>query len=130
VIGGVIQLLKRPIAVWVIFGYSVIVAVIAIWAAIPIWLAMPGTPGADVRDEYGVLGLAVSLIPASILLLAGLSLFMLKRWTAWLFGLNVLIFISSIYVDTSALLISTFWLTAATAVFAYTIWLRYRGVLL
>jgi len=113
--------------VWVIFGYSIIVAAVASWAAASIALVQPETSGTTPRAEYGALGLIVSLIPASILLLGALSLFMLKKWAIWLFGMNALIVAWSLYLTPSSN--GLFWLVIALATCLYTIYLRHRGAL-
>jgi hypothetical protein len=119
----------RPIAVWAIFGYSVIAIAAAGFATVSVWMAEPGTPTYTVRDKYGTLGLILSIVPASILFLSGLSLFLLKRWAIWLWALTALIMISGIDVGRNVSLINLFWLAAVLAVTAYVIWLRRIGVL-
>jgi uncharacterized membrane protein len=119
----------RPIAVSAIFGYSVIVIAMAMSAVVGIGLAQPGTPNSVLRDEYGTLGLFVSIVPASVLFLSGLSLFLLRRWTIWFWALTVLIMMSGAYLGPSVTLTNLFWSAVALAAFAYVIWLRRSGVL-
>ena len=117
--------------VWAIFLYSVLVAAVAGWAAVRIGIARPGTPDAILRDEYGPVGLIVSLVPASVLLLAGLSLFLLRRWTIWPFGVTVLILVWSVYLGFGETGTSSdvVWLAVTVSALAYAIWLRRRGTL-
>jgi hypothetical protein len=119
----------RPIAVWAIFSYTVIVIAMAALAVVNIGTAQPGTPESALRDEYGTLGLVVSIFPASVLFVSGLSLFLLRRWSVWFWALTVLIVMSSVYIDPGGTLINLLGLLAALAVFAYAIWLRRSGVL-
>jgi hypothetical protein len=84
-----------------------------------------------VRDEYGPVGLVVSLIPASVLLLAGSSLFLLRRWTIWPFGVTVLILMYGVYIEFDEMGTSSdvFWLPVALSALAYAVLLRRRGTL-
>jgi hypothetical protein len=115
-------LIKRPILVWVIFVYSVYVAITAALAAWRIAMAPTGTP-----SEYGPGGLVVSLVPAAVLFFSGLSLFMLTRWAVWIFALNAVIVASVIY--TSPSIETVAWIAIALLVLAYTMWLRRTGIL-
>ena len=117
----------RPVAVWAIFSYTVIVIAMAALAVVNIGTAQLGAPESPLRDEYGTLGLVLSIVPASVLFFSGLSLFLLRRWTVWIWALTVLIMMSSIYIGPGETLTNLLWLTAALAAFAYAIWLRRSG---
>ena len=63
----------RPIFVWVIFAVSIAVACYAAWSLFAL-LRM----GAIAISDYGFTGFVVSMIPALVLLAAGLALFALN----------------------------------------------------
>ena len=107
----------RPIAVWAIFGYSVIVIAMAVSAVVSIGTSELGTPNAALRDDYGTLGLIVSMIPAGVLFFSGLSLFLLKRWTIWFWALTALIMISSVYIGPNRTT-NLLWLAATLVAFS------------
>ncbi len=127
------MLLGRPIPVWVIFCYVVYNVGVAVWIAVRIATALPGDPYADIDigRQYDIpigVGLAISLIPAAVLLTAVTSLFALRRWAVWPLAAVFLMIASSLWSlpPTSE---NTVWAIIALGVLCYSVWLRQRGVL-
>jgi hypothetical protein len=123
------MLLGRPIPVWLIFLCGVFVAGCAGWVALIIAMAQPGDDYARVWEQYGALSLVVVLTPASVLLLAGISLLFLKKWAVWPLGLTALIILPFLWRGTSVDVTTAIWLVGTLGALAYAIWLRRRGIL-
>jgi hypothetical protein len=123
------MLLGRPIAVWVIFCYCAYVIAVASYAAAFIWMSQPGSPTFALRDEYGALGLVISMVPASVLFLSGLSLVLLRRWTVGFWALTVLIMVYSLHAQTSVTPVDVLWLALWLTVLGYSVWLWRSGTL-
>jgi hypothetical protein len=126
------SILGRPLLVWVIFAYAVYIGVIAAWATFRIAVAQPGDTYWDFRSDYSSLGLVVGFIPAAVIVLAGVSIFLLKKWAIWLFGLVIVILGLPVLHDGPAYFLdraNMIWLAIASAAAGYAILLRHRGVL-
>ena len=110
----------RPVPVWAIFAISVSIFCYAVWSLV-------GILRTGIFD-YGVGGLAVSMIPAAVLLAAGVSLFALTRWAILFAALNLLV-VASFFLVEGALLIKMTWLPLSIGALGYAIWLRRTGIL-
>ena len=119
----VLAMVSRPILVWVIFTASIAVVFYAAWS-----LFNRLRTGAVSISDYGFTGLFVSMIPVTVLLAAGLSLFALTRWAILAAGLNLLVVLSFFLVE-SALAVTIVWLVLSLGMFVYAIWLWRIGTL-
>jgi hypothetical protein len=79
-------------------------------------------------SDYGLTGVLVSMVPATVLFAAGLSLFVLTRWAIFAAALNLLV-VMSFFLVQSALAITVVWAILSFGVFIYAIWLRRVGIL-
>jgi hypothetical protein len=113
--------------VWGILAYSLTVFVLALWAVGRIVFAEMGTPEALLRDQYGFVGLVVSMFPAAVLLLAGVFLFLFKWWAVWPLALSLLIVGQGLYLSPS--LSSGIWFAVAAGALIYALQLWRRGIL-
>lgn len=103
-----------------VFGY-------AVWGLL-ILVTSPAGSG-TIYDDHGLLGLVVSMLPATILLIAGLSMFALTKWAILATALNLLVLSSSFPVEGAWNVTTIVWALASLAVVIYAIWLRRKGIL-